>query len=65
MQRSQMLDGHDQTTAAIDDHIDVRALLQHLAVTRGITPETVASLLLHCQSERLRNAILMEIMHTW
>src|SRR5882757_4234536 len=51
--------------AAIDDNADGHALLGHLASTEGITPETVAALLLRCNSERLRHAILAELSSKW
>src|SRR5204863_2688841 len=54
-----------QASAAIDGNSDAHALLGHLARTEGVTPETVATLLLRCDSERLRNAILAELSAKW
>jgi hypothetical protein len=58
-------DGHEQTTAPVDGAVDARALLQHLAVTMGVTPDTVAAALRRHRSEHLRAAVLAEISARW
>jgi hypothetical protein len=53
------------TSAVLDGNTDAHALLGHIAKTEGVTPETVAALLLRCDNERLRNAILKELASKW
>jgi hypothetical protein len=48
------------STAGADD---ARALLQHLAATVGVTPDTVAAALL--RHPYLRHAVVMEIKARW
>jgi len=58
-------DGHEQATAPVDGAVDARALLQHLAVTDGVTPETVAAALRRYPNQHLRTAVLAEISARW